>query len=186
MSETASTTIGIASRYATAVFDLAKEAKKLVALEKDVDTLRSAIADSTEFRELISSPIYSRDEQVAAMAAISKKMGLSEIFANTVGLMAKKGRLFVLPQLVRAVADKIADEKGEITAEVVSAKKLTKAQETKLAAELKSSVGKDVKIQASVDEALIGGLVIKLGSKMIDTSIACKLANLQNAMKEVG
>ena len=120
------------------------------------------------------------------MAAISKKMGLSEIFANTVGLMAKKGRLFVLPQLVRAVADKIADEKGEITAEVVSAKKLTKAQETKLAAELKSSVGKDVKIQASVDEALIGGLVIKLGSKMIDTSIASKLANLQNAMKEVG
>jgi len=178
--------MGIASRYATAVFDLAKEAKKLVAVEKDVDALQAALTDSADFRELISSPIYSRDEQMAAMAAISQKMGLSDILANTVGLMAKKGRLFVLPQLIASVADKIAEEKGEITAEVVSAKKLTKAQETKLAAELKGSVGKDVKIQASVDEALIGGLVIKLGSKMIDTSIASKLSNLQNAMKEVG
>lgn len=186
MSETASTSSGIASRYATAVFELAKEAKKLAAVETDVATLQAALDDSADFREMMSSPIYTRDQQVAAMGAIAAKMGLSEIVASTLGLMAQKRRLFVLPQLVAAVAERIATEKGEVTAEVVSAKKLTKAQETKLAAELKASVGKDVKIQASVDEALIGGLVIKLGSVMIDSSIASKLSNLQNAMKEVG
>ena len=186
MSETASTSSGIASRYATAVFELAKEANKLAAVETDVATLQAALDDSADFREMMSSPIYTRDQQVAAMGAIAAKMGLSEIVASTLGLMAQKRRLFVLPQLVAAVAERIATEKGEVTAEVVSAKKLTKAQETKLAAELKASVGKDVKIQASVDEALIGGLVIKLGSVMIDSSIASKLSNLQNAMKEVG
>jgi len=186
VSETASTSSGIASRYATAVFELAKEAKKLAAVETDVATLQAALDDSADFREMMSSPIYTRDQQVAAMGAIAAKMGLSEIVASTLGLMAQKRRLFVLPQLVAAVAERIATEKGEVTAEVVSAKKLTKAQETKLAAELKASVGKDVKIQASVDEALIGGLVIKLGSVMIDSSIASKLSNLQNAMKEVG
>ena len=186
MSETASTSLGIASRYATAVFDLAKEAKTLAAVEKDIATLSAALADSADFRDLITSPVYSRDQQVAAMGAIAKKMALGDVFANTLGLMAQKRRLFVLPQLLAAVAEKLATEKGEVTAEVVSAKKLTKAQETKLAAELKKSAGKDFIIQASVDESLIGGLVIKLGSLMIDTSIAAKLSNLQNAMKEVG
>ena len=186
MSETASTSLGIASRYATAVFELAKEAKKLVAVENDVATLTAALKDSADFRELISSPVYSRDQQVAAMGAIAAKMGLGDVFTGTLGLMAQKRRLFVLPQLVAAVAALIAVEKGEITADVTAAKKLTAAQETKLAAVLSKTVGKDVKIQASVDESLIGGLVIKLGSKMIDTSIASKLSNLQNAMKEVG
>jgi len=186
VSESASTCLGIASRYATAVFELAKEAKKLPAVEKDVVTLTASLADSADLRDLISSPVYSRAEQVTAMAAVAKKMGLSQIFSSMLGLMAKKGRLFVLPQLLAAVHDRIAIEKGEVTAEVVSAKKLTKAQETALAATLKKSVGKSIIIQASVDESLIGGLVIKLGSLMIDTSIAAKLANLQNAMKEVG
>jgi len=186
VSETASTSIGIASRYATAVFELAQEAKKLSAAEKDVATLSAALSDSADFRELIFSPMYSREEQQTALAALAKKMGLGPVFTDTLGLMAQHRRLFILPQLLDAVRGLIADEKGEVTAEVVSAKKLTKAQETALAAELKKSVGKDVIIQASVDNSLIGGLVIKLGSKMIDTSIASQLANLQNAMKEVG
>ena len=100
--------------------------------------------------------------------------------------MAEKRRLFVLPQLLAAVSARISEEKGEVKAEVVSAKKLTKAQETKLAASLKAAVGKDVNITATVDEALIGGLVVKVGSKMIDSSISSKLSQLQNAMKEVG
>jgi len=186
VSETASTSLGIASRYATAVFDLAKEAKKLADVEKDITALTEALADSDALRELISSPVYTREQQEAAVAALAKKMGLNKITASTIGLMAQKGRLFVLPQLVAALRDLIAVEKGEVTAEVVSASKLTKAQETKLAAELKAAVGKKVIIQASVDASLIGGLVVKLGSKMIDTSIASKLSNLQNAMKEVG
>lgn len=186
MSETASTSSGVASRYATAVFELAIEAKKIPAVEKDIDALSSALSDSAEFSNLISSPIYSRADQGKAVAAIAKKMGLTDIVTGTLGLMADNRRLFVLPHLIKAVRGLIAEEKGEITAEVTSAKKLTKAQETKLASSLKAAVGKNVKIQASVDEALIGGLVVKVGSRMIDSSIASKLSNLQNAMKEVG
>jgi len=100
--------------------------------------------------------------------------------------MASKRRLFVLPQLVSQLRDLIAQDKGEVTAEVISATAMTKAQSDKLAKTLKANVGKDVKINATVDETLIGGLVVKVGSKMIDTSIRSKLNSLQNAMKEVG
>jgi len=117
---------------------------------------------------------------------IGKKMKLTPIVANTLGLMAENRRLFVLPQLASTVKGMIADEKGEVTAEVTAAKKLTKAQSDKLAKTLKATVGKDVKVNVSVDESLIGGLIVKVGSKMIDSSIKSKLSNLQNAMKEVG
>ncbi len=186
MSETASISTGIAARYATAIFDLAKEENSLSALENDVDALETALAGSDDLRDLINSPIYSRDAQGKAIVAVAEKMDLSRNMRNVLGLMASKRRLFVLPHALRSLRDKIAEEKGEVTAEVVSAKNLTKAQEDKLAKTLKDSVGKDVKIKLAVDESLIGGLVVKVGSKMIDTSIRSKLANLQNAMKEVG
>ena len=186
MSETASISSGIAVRYATAVFELAKEAKKLGDVEKDIDALTAALSSSAEFSALISSPVYSRDEQAGAIAAISAKMDLSDIVSSTLGVMAEKRRLFVLPYLLSAVKARIAEEKGEVSADILSAKKLTKAQETKLAAALKKSVGKDVIINAAVDPSLIGGLVVKIGSKMIDSSIASRLSSLQSAMKEVG
>ncbi len=186
VSEAASISTGIAARYATAVFELAKEGGALEALEGDVDVLQGMLAESADFRELISSPIYSRDAQGAAVTAIAKKAGLSDTVANTLALMASKRRLFVLPQLTRALRERIAAEKGEVTADVTSAKALTQAQADKLAAALKSVVGKDVKMNSSVDESLIGGLVVKVGSKMIDTSIRSRLAALQNVMKEVG
>ncbi len=173
-------------RYATAVFELAKEAKKLPALETDLDALTAALEDSTDFVELISNPVYTRDEMAAAVAAIGKKMKLTPIVVNTLGLMAQKRRLFVLPALVTAVKGMIADEKGEVSAEVTAAKKLTKAQEDKLTKTLKASIGKEVIVNVTVDEGLIGGLIVKVGSKLIDTSIKSKLSNLQNAMKEVG
>ncbi len=121
---------------------------------------------------LIMSPIYSRDEQAAAMAALAKKMGLTPTMTNVLALMAAKRRLFVLPQLIAALRAIIAEDKGEVTAEVTSAKALTKAQSDKLAKTLKAARRQDVKIKATVDESLIGGLVVKVGSKMIDTSIA--------------
>jgi len=186
VSETASESLGIASRYATAVFELAKAAKKLPDTENDMAALAAALKDSADFNDLISSPIYSSEDQTAAIAAIARKMGLSDTVASTLGLMAQKRRLFVLPQLVAAITALIAEEKGEVSAEVTSAKKLTAAQEKSLAAALKKSVGKDVKINSAVDESLIGGLIVKVGSRMIDSSIASKLSNLQNAMKEVG
>ena len=146
MSEPVSISTGIAGRYATAVFELAKEGKKLKALETDVDTLDAALAESADFRDLIASPLYSREQQAGAIVAIAKKMKLSPVVANT----------------------------------------LNKVQQDKLAKTLTATVGKDVKINMSVDESLIGGLVVKVGSKMIDTSIRSKLASLQNSMKEVG
>jgi F-type H+-transporting ATPase subunit delta len=186
VSENASISAGIAARYATAIFELAKEDKALAAIESDIDALEAAMGESEDFRKLITSPIYTRDESKAAITAVAKKMGLSGNLGNLLGLMAENRRLFVLPHLMAVLRDLIAQEKGEITAEVTSAKALTSAQSKALAKALKEKVGKDVNIQATVDETLIGGLVVKVGSKMIDTSIRSKLANLQNSMKEVG
>ncbi|MCI2395275.1 F0F1 ATP synthase subunit delta [Aliiroseovarius sediminis] len=186
MSEPVSISTGIAQRYATAVFDLAKEGKKLKAVEADVAALEAALADSEDLRDLISSPVYSRDEQGAAISAVAKQMKISPMVVNTLGLMAQKRRLFVLPQLISALRDLIAEDKGEVTAKVTAAKSMTKAQQDKLAKALKASIGKDVNINLSVDETLIGGLVVQVGSRMIDTSIRAKLNALQNSMKEVG
>jgi F-type H+-transporting ATPase subunit delta len=186
VSEPASISAGIAGRYATAVFELAKEAKGLKALEADVEALGAAMDDSADLRSLITSPVYSREDQARAVAAIAAKMRLSATLANTLGLMASNRRLFVLPQLLAALRDLIAEEKGEVTADVTVAAPLTKTQETKLAATLKKTVGKTVNLNTTVDESLIGGLIVKVGSKMIDTSIRSRLSSLQNAMKEVG
>ena len=186
VSEPASISAGIAARYATAVFELAKDAKNLPALEADIDAIDAALRASADLRSLISSPVYSRDDQARAVAALGQKMGLSQTVKGALGLMASNRRLFVLPQLVAVLRDMIADEKGEITADVTTAEALTKAQADALAASLKKPIGKTVKLNVAVDESLIGGLVVKVGSKMIDTSIRAKLASLQNAMKEVG
>jgi F-type H+-transporting ATPase subunit delta len=185
VSETASISLGIAARYAAALFDLAKDDNGLKALEADTDALATAIANP-DLAAMIASPVLGRDEQAGAMAAIAAKMGLSSLMANTIALMATKRRLFVLPQFVADLRARIATEKGEMTAEVTSATKLTAAQAKKLADTLKAKVGKDVKLHTTVDESLIGGLIVKLGSTMIDTSVKAKLAALQNAMKEVG
>ncbi|MFN3293149.1 MAG: F0F1 ATP synthase subunit delta [Gemmobacter sp.] len=186
MSEPASISSGIAARYAQAVFDLAREDKALTALERDVDALDAALKASADLREAIASPLLTREDQGRAIAAVAAKMGVSALVANTLALMAQKRRLFVLPHLLADLRARIAAEKGEITAEVASATELTAEQAAALAATLQASVGKTVKLNATVDESLIGGLVVKVGSKMIDTSIRAKLASLQNAMKEVG
>ena len=186
VSEPASISTGIAARYATAIFELAKEQNALAQIQSDIDTLSSAVNDSSDFRDLIHSPIYTRDAQQNAVGALADKMELSATMANTLRLMASKRRLFVLPQLLAELRARIADENGEITADVTAATALSDAQKAKLAETLKASVGRDVNINLSVDEGLIGGLVVKVGSKMIDTSIRSKLNALQNTMKEVG
>ena len=186
VSETAGISTGIAARYATAVFDLAKEGKDIKALETDVAALQAAIADSADFTTLLTSPLYNRDEQGAAVTAISKKMGLSVTVSNVLSLLVAKRRLFVLPHMLAVLQDRLADERGEMTAEVTTAKSLTKAQSDKLAKTLSGQVGKTVTIKQTVDESIIGGLIVKVGSRMIDTSIAAKLNALQNTMKEAG
>lgn len=186
VSEPASISASIAARYATAVFEISREANGLDALEKDLDALRGTLSGSAELRDLINSPMYSRDEQAGAIGAIAKKMGLGGAVANTLQLMAQNRRLFALPALIEALSAMIADAKGEVTADVTAATELTAAQAEKLAGALAKQTGKTVKLNVAVDESLIGGMIVKLGSKMIDTSIASKLASLKNAMKEVG
>lgn len=186
VSEPASISSGIAARYASAVFDLAKDQSELKKLEGNIDDLAAALDASDDLRDLIASPVYSREEQGTAIMAVAKKMKLLPIVSSTLGLMASKRRLFTLPALIAQLRARIAEENGEVTAEVVSAKAMTKTQSDKLAKAIKAQIGKDVKIDATVDESLIGGLVVKVGSKMIDTSIRSKLNSLQNVMKEVG
>lgn len=186
MSEPASISSGIAQRYATAVFDLAKEGKTLKALEGDIATLESAVAESADLRAMMNSPVYSREQQGKAITALAAKMNLSPAMRGALGLMAQNRRLFAVPALLARLRQMIAEEKGEITADVVSATVLTGAQADALAATIKDRIGKKVNLNVAVDESLIGGLIVKVGSKMIDTSIRSKLAALQNSMKEVG
>ncbi len=186
VSEPASISTGIAARYATAMFELASEAKALPALEADIEALEGALADSADLRDMIHSPIYGREETAAAIGGLATAMKLNTMTGNTLRLMAEKRRLFVLPALLASLREKIADHKGEVTAEVTSAKALTKTQVDKLTKSLMAQVGKTVKLKATVDERIIGGLVVKVGSKMIDTSIRSKLNALQTTMKEVG
>jgi F-type H+-transporting ATPase subunit delta len=186
VSEPASISTGIAGRYAAAMFELAREQGGMAGLEADVDALDAALGASADLRRLISSPLYSRQEMGRAIGGVAAAAGLSQSFRNLLALMAQNRRLFVLPQLLTRLRAMIAEERGEVTAEVATAKALTKAQTERLARALAASAGKDVKIVATVDEELIGGLVVKIGSKMIDTSIRSRLMALQNTMKEVG
>jgi len=191
VAETASISTGIAGRYAQAVFDLAREDGgrgdgALAAIESDLDALDAALAESADLRALIASPVYSRDEQGAAVAAIAQAMGLSPTTRNALGLMARNRRLFVLPQLIAGLRARIAAERGEVTAEVVSAQPLTPEQRDSLARTLSAGEGREVRLSARVDASLIGGLVVRLGSRMIDTSISARLGRLQTMMKDAG
>jgi F-type H+-transporting ATPase subunit delta len=186
VSEPASISAGIAARYASALFEMAGETGTTATLTADIETLDAALTDSADLRGMIASPLLSRDEQEAAIGALAGRLGLAAMTGNTLRLMAQKRRLFVLPQLLAALRAMLAAARGEVTAEVAAAAPLTEAQAGALADTLSARIGKTVKLKTHVDETLIGGLVVKVGSTMIDTSVKAKLAALQNAMKEVG
>ena len=186
MAGTASLTAGVAGRYATALFELAQSAHALDRVEADLLAVEAALAESPELRDLISSAVYTRADQGRALAALAQRMGLGAEVTNTLGVMAANRRLFVLPGMVAAVKGLIAEARGEVTAEVTAARPLTGAQRDELLSILREKTGQNIKLDVRVDESLIGGLVVKVGSRMIDTSIRTKLASLQNIMKEVG
>lgn len=186
MAEPVSISSNIAERYAQAIFDLELSDGKVDALSEQLAGLKDALSASGEFVEMIASPIYARADQANAIAALAKKMGLSPILSNALSLMAQKRRLFVLPQLLTKLSEKIAAHKGEVTAEVVSARALSNEQAEAVRAALKSKMGKDIHLELSVDDSLIGGMIVKIGSKMVDSSIRSKLNALENVMKEVG
>ena len=186
MSESSSLSASAAGRYATALFDLAIEADALDAVETDIEGLASALEESADLATLIASPLYGRDEQGRAMAAVADALGIGTLVKNVVGLMASKRRLFALPAMIRDFRTLLAEHRGEITAEVTAARPLSDAQREALHERLSKAVGRDVKIHLTVDEGIIGGLIVRMGSKMIDTSIRSKLDTLQSRMKEAG
>lgn len=181
-----SLTAGAAGRYATALFELAEDAGSLDQAEADLIAVEEALAESDDLSDLLRNPIYTRAQQGAAVAAVADRMGLSALVKNVLGLMATKRRLFAVPQLIRVFKALMADHRGEITAEVTAARALSDAQSSALVDQIKAAMGREVKLNVTVDEGIIGGLVVRVGSKMIDSSIRSRLAALQNAMKEVG
>ena len=186
MTDSSNLVSSAAGRYAKALFELAGEGDALSQTEQDMEALGQALETSDDLRNLLTSPVYSRDEQSRAMASVAEAMGLSTLVRNVIGLMASKRRLFVLDDVIEIFARLMAEHRGEVSADVTAARALSDAQKAALAESLKAAIGREVKLNLTVDEKIIGGLVVKVGSKMIDTSIRSKLNSLQNAMKEVG
>ena len=176
----------MAGRYANALFELAREQNQLPQVEADIKSFEAMLASSEDLRRLVRSPVFSADDQGRAIAAVLDKAQLSPLTANFFKLIAKNRRLFAAPDMIKAFRSILARHRGELTAEVASAVPLNDAQMQALKAQLKATTGKDVQITTSVDPALLGGLVVKVGSRMIDSSLRTKLTNLKITMKGAG
>ena len=179
-------TSGVANRYAAALFDLALETSALDSVESDLTKLESLFASSDDLMRLVRSPVFQAGEQVRAMDAVLQKAGIAGMAANLAKLAAKNRRLFALPEMIIAFRSTLAAHRGEVTADIVSAETLSDAHLSSLKKTLNGVTGKDVQINQSVDPELLGGMVVKIGSRMIDTSLKTKLNSLRIAMKEAG
>jgi len=177
---------GLARRYATALFDLAKEGDVLDAVATDLNGMAALIEESSDLRRLISNPVLSRDEQGGAIAAVAERAGFGELTRRFFGVLAQKRRLFALPGIVRAYGDMLAAHKGEVTAEVVSAVALTDEQQAAVEAAVGRFAGSAVRIDTSIDAELLGGLTVRVGSRMLDASLRTKLQNLEISMRGIG
>ncbi len=176
---------GLAGRYAAALFELADGQKSLDPVAEDLRALKGVLADSDDLMGFIRSPVHPRSEQSKAMAAILDKAGTGELARRFVLTVAQNRRLFALPQMIDAYLAELAQRRGEVTAEVVAAAPLTKAQETALGQVLKKEYGDKVQMDIKIDEGLIGGLTIRVGSRLVDGSLRSKLHKLELAMKRV-
>jgi F-type H+-transporting ATPase subunit delta len=177
---------GVAERYANALFELALDGKSLSDVEKDLDRVAALIAESADLRRLVRSPVFSAGEQARAVAAVLDKAEIGGLVANLVKVVAANRRLFVLPDMITAFKRLAAKQRGEVAADVTSAEPLSDAHVADLKAALKAALGKDGTLVSHVDPSLIGGLIVKVGSRMIDGSLRTKLNSLKLAMKEVG
>lgn len=174
----------IAHRYADALFELARENGALEAAERDLTALRKAIKASGDFRQMLTSPVYDAESQGRAVSAIAEKAGFNPLVRNFIGLVAKNRRLFALDGMAAAFANRMAAHRGEVAAEVISAAPLNDDQMRRLRGEIERQVGKAVNLNTRVDPELLGGLIVKIGSKMIDSSLKTKLSRLKSVMKE--
>ena len=177
---------GVAERYANALFELALETNTLPAVEMDLDRFAGLIDESPDLKRLVQSPVFSSDEQARAVTAILERDEIGGLVANFIKVTAGNRRLFVVPDMIAAFKRIAARQRGEVAAEVTSAEPLSDKHIADLKAGLKASLGKDVALQTHVDPSLIGGLIVKVGSRMIDGSLRTKLNSLKLVMKEVG
>jgi F-type H+-transporting ATPase subunit delta len=176
----------MAGRYATAVFDLALEEKTLDQVMADLDRFDALIADNPDLLRLVRSPVFGAEEQQAALAAVLVRAGIGGTAANFLRLVTTNRRLFAVRDMIRALRVLVARHKGEITAHVTVAERLGDRHLSALKDALKSVTGKDVMLDIKVEPAIIGGLVVKIGSRMVDASLKTKLNSIKHAMKEVG
>jgi F-type H+-transporting ATPase subunit delta len=175
---------GVAVRYAAALFDLAQETHAINAVKTDLERFDALIAETPDLARLVRSPVFSADDQLKALAPVLDRAGIGGLAAQFIKLTAANRRLFAIRDMVRAYRDLVARQKGEATASVTVAEELKPEHLAALRAALKTVSGKDVDLDVKIDPAIIGGLVVKLGSRMVDSSLRTKLNAIKHAMKE--
>ena len=181
-----SSTATVAERYAGALFELATETNTLPAVDADLGRLADMIAESADLKRLVKSPVFAADEQARAVGAVLDRAEIGGLVGNFVRVIAGNRRLFIMSDITASFRKLLAAHRGEISADVTSAEPLSDRHVAALKEALKAAIGKDVDLHANVDPALIGGLIVKVGSRMIDGSLKTKLNSLKLAMKEVG
>jgi F-type H+-transporting ATPase subunit delta len=186
VAKSSSSISGVAERYAGSLFELAVEAKTVGEVESDLGRFEALLSSSDDLVRLIRSPVFSAEEQSKAIGAILAAADITGLAGNFLRVVAANRRLIAIPAIIKAFRKIAAEARGETAAEVTSAHALSEAQETELKATLKGVAGKDVAIAVTVDPSLLGGLIVKMGSRQIDTSLKTKLASLKLALKEVG
>lgn len=174
---------GIAERYANALFDLADERKALDEVAEDLRSLKRMLDDSADLRKLVRSPVVKSEDQARAIEAVADRAGLSQLTRNFIGVVAKNRRLFALEGMIAGYLQILARRRGEITAEVTAAKPLSDAQMAALQDSLRQVVAGKVSVDLTVDPSLLGGLVVKVGSRLFDSSIRTKLQRMQQAIR---
>ena len=177
---------GVSGRYATALFELARDEKAIDAVKADLDRFDALLNESADLKRLIRSPVFTAEAQLKALDAVLQRAGISGIAANFLKVLTRNRRLFAVSDVIRAFRSLVAKFKGEATADVTVAETLTDRNLDALKTALKSVTGKDVTLNVKVDPSIIGGLVVKLGSRMVDSSLRTKLNSIKHAMKEAG
>jgi len=177
---------GVSGRYATALFELARDEKSIDAVKADLDKFDAMLSESADLKRLVRSPVFAADTQLRALSAVLDKAGITGVAANFLKVLTNNRRLFAVTDVIRAFGALVARFKGEASAEVTVAEPLSDKNLDALKAALKQVSGKDVTLNVKVDPSIIGGLVVKLGSRMVDSSLRTKLNSIKHAMKEAG
>ena len=175
---------GVAGRYASALFDLAREADEIDAVNTNLDRFDALVAESADLERLVRSPVFTADEQLRAVSTVLDRAGIGGVAARFVKLVTTNRRLFLVREMVRAYRNLVAQHRGQATAEVTVAEEIKDDHVAALRNALKAVSGKEVDIKVKVDPAIIGGLVVKFGSRMVDSSLRTKLNSIKHAMKE--